>query len=81
MTALAFEVARKAGKLSALDRERLAARLISGLDNVGLSAVDEAWIAVAERRLAAWKRRKTKARPAMEVLARIRKELGCGTPS
>lgn len=40
-----------------------------------LTAVDKAWIAEAEKRFAAWKRKATKAGAARTALSEIRKEL------
>jgi hypothetical protein len=41
-----------------------------------LTAVDEAWVAEAEKRFSAWKRRGAKTVSAATALQAIRKELG-----
>ncbi len=56
----------------------MAARVVAlekQAQNVPLAAVDEAWIAEAEKRFAAWKRKATKAVAASTALREIRKEL------
>lgn len=62
MTARAVALEKQAQKLPAEERERL-------------TAVDGAWIAVAEKRFAAWKRNVTKTVSARTALREIRKEL------
>jgi len=75
MTARALEIARQARRLPAVERERLAERLLAPLANRRLSRVDEAWVAEAERRYKAWKRGRRKTVPADRALATIREEL------
>jgi len=75
MTARTLEIARQAQRLPAVERERLAERLLAPLANRRLSKIDEAWVAEAERRYRAWKRGRRKAIPAAEALATIREEL------
>ena len=59
MTPLALSIEMQARKLSAAERERLAERLLARMEDECLPAVDKAWVAEAERRLSAWKRKKT----------------------
>ncbi len=75
MTARALALEKQARKLPAAERERLAERLLVQVTHEPLTAVDEAWIAEAERRFAAWKRKATKTVSARTVLRDIRKEL------
>jgi len=75
MTTLALAIEKQARKLPAAERERLAERLLAQMEKERLTAVDEAWVAEAERRFSAWKRRKTRAFPADKVIADIRKDL------
>jgi putative addiction module component (TIGR02574 family) len=75
MTTLALAIEKQARKLPAAERERLAGRLLAQMEEERLTAVDEAWVAEAERRFSAWKRKKTRALPADKVIADIRKDL------
>ena len=75
MNARALEIARQARRLPAVERERLAERLLAPLANRRLSRVDEAWVAEAERRYRAWKRGRRRTVPAVRALATIRDEL------
>jgi putative addiction module component (TIGR02574 family) len=75
MTALTSEIEKKARRLPPAERERLAERLLAPLAKTRLTAVEEAWVAEAERRYAAWKRGQCKAVPAARAIAGIRKEL------
>jgi hypothetical protein len=75
MTALASEIEKKARRLRPAERERLAERLLAPLARARLTAVEEAWVAEAECRYAAWKRGQRKAVPAARTIAGIRKEL------
>jgi uncharacterized protein YukE len=75
MTARALALEKQARKLSAAERERLAERLLGQMTHEPLTAVDEAWIAEAEKRFAAWKRKATKAVAAYAALREVRKEL------
>jgi len=75
MTTEALALEKKARKLPAVERERLAERLLAEMEDEPLTAVDKAWVAEAERRFSAWKRRETKAVAATKALADIRKEL------
>jgi hypothetical protein len=75
MTTLALAIEKQARKLPAAERERLAERLLAQMEDERLTAVDEAWVAEAERRFSAWKRRRTRALPAAKVIADIRREL------
>jgi len=73
MTTQALE--KQARKLSAVERERLAGRLLAEMEDEPLTTVDAARVAEAERRFSAWKRKKTKAVSATKAVADIRKEL------
>ena len=75
MTPLALSIEMQARKLSAAERERLAERLLARMEDECLPAVDKAWVAEAERRLSAWKRKKTKPIPAPKAIADLRKNL------
>ena len=58
MTARALALEKQAQKLPATERERLAERLLVQMKHEPLTAVDIAWIAEAEKRFGAWKRRR-----------------------
>jgi putative addiction module component (TIGR02574 family) len=75
MTTLALAIEKQARKLPAAERERLAERLLDQMEDERLTIVDEAWVAEAERRFSAWKRKKRKPTSAAKVVADIRKEL------
>ena len=75
MTARALALEKQARKLPATERERLAERLLVQMKDEPLTAVDEAWIAEAEKRFAAWKRAVTKTVAARIELREIRMEL------
>ena len=76
MTTRALALEKQARRLSATERERLAERLLVEMQDESLTAVDEAWVAAAEKRFAAWKRRGAKTVSAAKALQTIRKELG-----
>ena len=75
MTTRALALEKQARRLPATERERLAERLLAQMEDERLTAVDEAWVAAAEKRFSAWKRKMTKAISAEKVLRDIRKEL------
>lgn len=75
MTVPAKKIEQAINKLPAEDRERLALRLLDGLDNRPLSRVDEAWIRVAERRYRRWKRGQTRTVSAARAIKEIRREI------
>lgn len=75
MTARALALEKQVRKLPATERERLAERLLVQMKHEPLTAVDESWIAEAEKRFAAWKRKATKAVIARTALREIREEL------
>lgn len=75
MTARALALEKQVRKLPATERERLAERLLVQMKHEPLTAVDESWIAEAEKRFAAWKRKATKAVIARTTLREIREEL------
>ena len=76
MTARALALEKQARSLPAIERERLAERLLIEMQDEPLTAVDEAWVAEAERRFSAWKRKGAKTVSAVKALQTIRKELG-----
>jgi len=75
MTSHALALEKQVRKLPATERERLAERLLAQMEDERLTAVDEAWVAEAEKRFSAWKRKTTKAISAEKALRDIRKEL------
>ncbi|MEP7150962.1 MAG: addiction module protein [Nitrospira sp.] len=75
MTTLALAIEKQARKLSPTERERLVERLMTEMQGARLTAVDEAWVAEAEQRFAAWKRKLTKPILASKALREIRKDL------
>ena len=75
MTTLALAIEKQARKLPAAERERLAERLLAQMKDERLTAVDEAWVAEAERRFSAWKQKKTRSIPAAKAIVDIRKAL------
>lgn len=75
MTTRAVALEKQARRLPAAERERLAERLLVEMQDEPLTAVDEAWVAEAEKRFAAWKRRSAKTVSAAKALQAIRKEL------
>jgi Putative addiction module component len=75
MSARALALEKRARKLPATERERLAERLLVQMKHEPLTAVDEAWIAETEKRFAAWKRKAIRAVAAPTALRKIRMEL------
>jgi hypothetical protein len=75
MKRLALAIEKRARKLSAAERERLAERLLAQMEDERLTAVDEAWVAEAERRFSAWERKSTRPTSATKAIDNIRKEL------
>jgi hypothetical protein len=75
MTSHAIALEKQARRLPATERERLAERLLAQMADERLTFVDEAWVAEAEKRFSAWKRKTTKAISAEKALRDIRKEL------
>ena len=75
MRARASALEKQARKLPPLERERLAERLLVQMIHEPLTTVDEAWILEAERRFAAWKRKKTKTVSVATAIRDLRKEL------
>lgn len=75
MTARALALEKQARKLPATERERLAERLLVQMKHEPLTAVDIAWIAEAEKRFGAWKRKATKTVSVGKTLREIRREL------
>jgi hypothetical protein len=75
MTTRAVVLEKQARRLPATERERLAERLLIEMTGEPLTAVDEAWVAEAEKRFSAWKRKTTKTVSGAKALCDIRKEL------
>ena len=75
MTARALALEKPVRKLPATERERLAERLLVRMKHVRLTAVDEAWVAEAEKRFGAWRRKATKTVSPGKTLREIRKAL------
>ena len=73
MTARAAAIEKQARKLPAIERDRLAERLLAEV--LQLTAVDQAWIDEAEKRFSAWKQRKTKPLGARRALNQIRRDI------
>jgi hypothetical protein len=57
MTSHALALEKQVRRLSATEHERLAERLLAQMEDERLTAVDEAWVAEAEKRFSAWKRK------------------------
>jgi Putative addiction module component len=75
MTARALALEKQARKLPAAEPERLAERLLVQMAHEPLAAIDEAWVADAEKRFAAWNRKAARTVSASIALREIRKEL------
>ena len=75
MTGLLREIEKKAGQLSAEERELLAERLLATVNEASLTEVDKMWIEEAERRYSAWKAGHSQGVAAEQALSDIRKEL------
>jgi putative addiction module component (TIGR02574 family) len=76
MSHLADDIERQALQLAPEEREELAAHLMHSLDDAPLTAMDEAWVAEAERRFDNFKAGKTQGMPGDAVFSGIRRELG-----
>jgi putative addiction module component (TIGR02574 family) len=68
-------VAAAALRLSGRQRARLAARLIASLDTIRETGVQSAWLEEAERRDRAYRQGRHAAKPAEEVIERLRSRL------
>lgn len=75
MTARALALEKQVRRLSATERGRLAERLLAEMQDEPLTAVDAAWVAEAEIRFSAWRRKATKTVSAEKALCDIRKDL------
>ena len=75
MTARALALEKQARRLPAPERERLAERLLVQMKDEPLTAVDEAWVAEAEKRFSAWRRKQVTTVSAAKALRDIRKDL------
>jgi len=76
MSPLTKDIERQALELSPTEREQLADNLLRSLDGAALTAVDEAWVVEAEKRLEDFKAGKTQGIAADKVFEQIRRELG-----
>ena len=65
------EIESEARQLSTRERARLVRRLLATLENADEGDVEQEWLDEAERRLAAYRRGETNARPAEEVFEAI----------
>jgi len=68
----AFELAQRGKQLPREERERLIDELLVSLNEPAVAALDAAWSAEIERRLAAYDRGEIQALPAEEVFAKAR---------
>ena len=63
-------------QLSATEREVLAERLLTSVENETLSDIEQAWIEEAEKRYLAYKQGVSKGIPGEQIFRQIREELG-----
>ena len=70
------EIRNDALRLTRRQRLKLAQELHASVMTAEEREVEQAWIAEAERRLAAWKAGETKTYPAEQVFARLREKYG-----
>ncbi len=70
------EIEREAQKLSAAERERLAQKLFESVHRKELTEVDEAWLAVAEERMSAYRSGRDEGMGEQEFFDRVQKDLG-----
>lgn len=75
MTATLNEVLPLTQALDLADRAKLAAQLLSSLDDPGESEVEKLWVEEAKRRLAAYRAGRVEAIPADEVFRRALADL------
>lgn len=75
MQARAAAFKKQARKLPAMERERLAERLLIQVTKEQLTTADQAWINEAEKRVSAWRQKKTKPLAAHRALNQIRQDL------
>jgi hypothetical protein len=76
MVALLEKIEREAKELPRIERERLVADLIAGLEDAPLSEIDLAWIEEAERRYDELVSKRVKEIPGQEAIDGIRREFG-----
>ena len=76
MTTQLKEIEQQALQLVPEEREILADRLLSSLDDEPVNEIDEAWIQEAERRYQEYKEGKIKGIPGDKVFSDIKRELG-----
>lgn len=76
MTTQLKKIEEQALQLPQKDRESLADRLLSSLDDKPLNDIDEAWIQEAEKRYQEYKDGKIKGIPGDRIFNEIRQELG-----
>lgn len=77
MTARALAMGKQARTLPETERERLAECFLTAMKDESLTAVDETWVAEAEKRFSVWNRKGTRAVSAAKALCDIRKDLLC----
>ncbi len=70
------EIERRALELPPGEREQLADNLIRSLDNAPLTAIDETWVAEAEKRLDNFHAGKTQGIAGDQLFEQVRRELG-----
>ena len=70
------EIEEQALQLLPEEREVLADRLLSSLDNEPVNEIDEAWIQEAERRYQEYRKGKIKGIPGDKIFTDIKRELG-----
>jgi putative addiction module component (TIGR02574 family) len=75
MTTKLDAVAAQAMKLDSRSRARLAKRLIQSLDGPSGAAIERAWAEEADRRVTELRGGVVTARPAADVLKRVRREI------
>lgn len=70
------EIEKEAQKLSAAERERLAQKLFESVHRKELTDIDEAWLAVAEERINAYRVGRDQGIKEEDFFARVQKDLG-----
>lgn len=63
-------------QLSPMEREVLAERLLTSVENETLSNIEQAWIEEAEKRYSVYKRGVSQGIPGEQIFRQIREELG-----
>ena len=70
------EIEKEAQKLSAAERERLAQNLFESVHRKELTEVDEAWLAVAEERMNAYRAGQDQGMSEADFFDRVQNDLG-----